>query len=117
MPRDNENDRAVAGAVAARQQAPGWVDSASWLSDDLLLAIGWLSPEVERAPEGLLVLGDQSIPVDLRWLAYSRPDVSSTDDQVGRIFTLRFRCPEDARKPLGSLEVPFDGRPRRLGTA
>src|SRR4051794_6824269 len=87
---------------------PGCVDFASWLSDDLLLIIGWFHAKEDSPVEASLVLGTQSIPLEVRYTLYQRPDIPGANLRTGKILTARLDTPGQGLAALGSLVIRTD---------
>jgi GT2 family glycosyltransferase len=100
---------------AADPVVSGWVDYASWLSDDSLLIVGWFHGDAEDPPQASLVLGDRAIPLDTCCISYPRPIISDGDPRAGKLLTVHFRSREDARGPLGSMVIRTNATPFALG--
>jgi GT2 family glycosyltransferase len=83
----------------------GWVNYVSWLSDDVLLIVGWFHAEGGYPPEVSLILGDLSLSLESRCLSYPRPDLPGVDPRAGKVLTARVLRSEKAREPLGSVVV------------
>jgi GT2 family glycosyltransferase len=84
---------------------PGCVDYASWLSDDLLLISGWFQAREELPVEAYLVLDGLSIPIEVRYTSYHRPDIPGADLQIGKILTACLSRPRLGLEALGRLVV------------
>jgi GT2 family glycosyltransferase len=106
-------------ADAGETVVSGWVDHASWLSDDILLLVGWFRAEEDRPPKVHLVLDDQledhAAPLESRCLSYPRPGFADAEHRAGKVITARLLRPEDARRPLGSVVIEQDGTTFALG--
>jgi len=85
--------------------AKGTVDHASWLSDDVLLIVGWFPAEDVHTSEAFLVSGDQCYSVDVRYLPYPRLDIPGAGPRAGKLLTAHFSNPESLSGPLGNLVV------------
>ena len=99
----------------AEPAVAGWVNYASWLSDDILLIVGWFHAEEGRSLKASLILDDCLAPLEARCMSDRRPDLSDTDPRAGKIITARFIRPERARKPLGNLMIHTDSTSFALG--
>ena len=106
-------------ADAAEPVLSGWVDHASWLSDDILLLLCWFHAEENRPPKVHLTLDDQldnhAAPLESRCLSYPRPGFTDAEHRAGKVITARFLRPADARRPLGSVVIEQDGTTFALG--
>ncbi len=91
--------------LTAEPAVSGWMNYASWLSDDILLMIGWFHAEEERSPKVSLVLNEHPVPLEARYISYPRPDLTDADPRAGKVVTARFLRSEDAREPLGSVMI------------
>jgi GT2 family glycosyltransferase len=95
------------------------VDCASWLSDDILILVGWFHAKENCPPKVHLILDDQvdnhAAPLESRCLSYPRLGFADADSRVGKVITARFLCSEDARRPLGSVVIQQDAKPFALG--
>jgi GT2 family glycosyltransferase len=87
---------------------PGCVDYASWLSDDLLLVSGWFHAREDLPVEASLVLDELSIPLEVRYTSYHRPDIPGADLRTGKILTARLDTPKQALESLGCLVIRSD---------
>jgi GT2 family glycosyltransferase len=107
--------------VASRAQTDsepmvsGWVDCASWLSDDVLLIIGWFHTEEDGSPNVSLILDKKPLPLEIQCFSYPRPDLFDADPRVGKVIVARFLRPEDAHEPLGSVMIETDSAAFALG--
>jgi GT2 family glycosyltransferase len=111
------------------QQAPGEepptcdrVEYSTWLCEDTLLAVGCFAVDEAEPPDAVLVVGDRETPVDVRWLAFSRPGTCDATSQGRGLVLVRFpyglRTLERGaslhiRTPTGSLKL---GAPELLAT-
>jgi GT2 family glycosyltransferase len=107
--------RSVAGPVVAEPAVAGWVNYASWLSDDILLIVGWFHIEEKDPPTMSLVLDDRHVPLEAQCISYPRPDLPDKDPRAGKLITARFLHPEEAREPLGSLVIHMESTTFALG--
>jgi GT2 family glycosyltransferase len=124
MQFDNEKNRLVGNSSdpevsylqsVAESTVAGWVNYASWLSDDILLMVGWFHAEDWRCIKVSLILDDRPISLEARCMSYPRPDLPDTDPCAGKIVTARFLRPDEARKPLGNLMIHADNTTFALG--
>jgi O-antigen biosynthesis protein len=83
----------------------GWVNFASWLSDDLILIVGWFPMEGEAPPGISLVSNTRSISLETRCMSYRRPDLPDADPHLGKVITAKYLHGQDARAPLGTTMV------------
>jgi GT2 family glycosyltransferase len=86
-------------------ELPGYIDYAAWLSPDVLLMIGWFDMEPAAALEATLVFDETVTALEVIFTSYYRPDILGRSDRIGKILIARFRSPEHARRPLGSLII------------
>jgi GT2 family glycosyltransferase len=97
----------------------GWVDCASWLSDDILLLVGWFRAKEDSPAKVRLTLEDRiddhAAPLESRCFSYPRAGFADTDSRAGKVITARFLRPEDVRRPLGSVVIQQDTTPFALG--
>ena len=63
----------------------GAVDYATWLSDDLLLMVGWFHEEEGYPLKAYLLIGDERVTLNARCVSYPRPDLSETDPRLGKV--------------------------------
>src|SRR3712207_1126004 len=113
--REMPHVRSVAGSAMSGPTVEGWGNYASWLSDDILLIVGWFHAEGERSPKTSLILNGDPVPLEARCLSYPRPDLPDGDPRAGKVITVRFLRPDDARGSLGSLMVNTDSATFALG--
>jgi GT2 family glycosyltransferase len=95
----------VAESTVPEPAVAGWVNYASWLSDDILLIVGWFHAQEKGPLRVSLNLNDRPVPLEARCMSYSRPDLPDADPHAGKVITARFLRPEEAREPLGSLVI------------
>jgi len=91
--------------VVAEPVVSGRIEYVTWLSDDILLMVGWFHAEEDLSLEASLLLGKRAVPLEVRCISYARPDILADDPRAGKVLTTRFLSPEDAREPLGSLVI------------
>jgi GT2 family glycosyltransferase len=91
------------------------VNYASWLSDDLILIVGWFPTEEETPPTISLLSDTQSISLETRCMSYRRPDLPDADPHLGKVVTARFLDRGDARGPLGTTMVRTGATTLALG--
>ncbi len=92
-------------AVRAEPVVSGRLEYVTWLSDDILLMVGWFHAEDDLPLQAALLLGDRAIPLEIRCISYARPDISDGGPRAGKVFTARFFSREDARGMLGSMVI------------
>jgi len=101
--------RTTAEVAQVKPVVSGWVDCASWLSDDILLLVGWFHARESYPLKVHLLLDDQvdshAAPLESRCLSYPMPGFADADSRVGKVITARFLRSEDARRPLGSVVI------------
>lgn len=106
-------------AAEAEPVVSGWVDCASWLSDDILLLVGWFQAKENSPPKVHLILDDHvddhAAPLVSRCLSYPRPGFADADSRPGKVITARFLRAEDARRPLGSVVIQQEATTFALG--
>jgi GT2 family glycosyltransferase len=102
-------------APVVESPVSGWVNYASWLSDDLILIVGWFPMEGECSPSISLVSDARSISLETRCMSYHRPDLPDTAPGLGKVVTARFLDREDARGPLGTTMVCMGDTTLALG--
>jgi GT2 family glycosyltransferase len=116
---DEETSWARPTEEVAEPAVSGWVDYASWLSDDVLLLVGWFHAEENCLPKVHLILDDRvddhAAPLETRCLAYPRPGSTDVRSRAGKVITARFLNPEDARRPLGSVVIEQEATTFALG--
>jgi GT2 family glycosyltransferase len=95
--------------AVAEPAVSGWVEYVGWLSDDILLIIGWFHADEDLPLQASLLLGDRAVPLEVRWISYARPDMSHGGSRAGKVLTARFLSPKDARRPLGSMVICSGG--------
>ena len=104
---------------AAETVVSGWVDYASWLSDDILLLVELVHAEEKCQPKVHLILDDRvddhAAPLESRCLSYPRPGSANVDSRAGKVIIARFLNPEDARRPLGSVVIQQDATTFAVG--
>jgi GT2 family glycosyltransferase len=83
----------------------GWVNYASWLSDDLIVIVGWFPTVEETSPTISLVSDTRTLSLETRCMSYRRADLPDTTSHVGKVVTARFLRKEDACGPLGTTWV------------
>jgi GT2 family glycosyltransferase len=93
----------------------GWANYASWLSDDLILIVGWFPLEGEAPPNISLLSDARSTSLETRCMSYRRPDLPDADPHLGKVITARFLHREDTRGPLGTVIVGMDATTLALG--
>jgi GT2 family glycosyltransferase len=93
----------------------GWVNYASWLSDDLILFVGWFPMEGETTPSISLLSDARSTSLETRCMSYRRPDLPDADPHLGKVVTARFLHQEDTRGPLGTTMVRMGATALALG--
>jgi GT2 family glycosyltransferase len=113
--REMPHVRSVAGSAMSGPTVAGWVNYASWLSEDILLIVGWFHAEGELSPKTSLILNGDTVSLEARCISYPRPDLPDGDPRAGKVITVRFLRPEDARGSLGSLMVNTDRATFALG--
>jgi GT2 family glycosyltransferase len=101
--------------IAEGNPAPAGLDHASWLADDLLVLVGWFDLDDDRLPEASLVVGDRSLPLDLRCISYARPDDPRVGHRSGKVILARLSCAKNTRGPLGRLMIRTGARTFSLG--
>jgi GT2 family glycosyltransferase len=98
------NTQVAAGLQLEEPSISGWIDHASWLSDDVLLLVGWFHADADPL-QASLVLDGEAMALETRCISYSRHDLTEADSFAGKVLTVRFPEPEKARGPLGSVVV------------
>jgi GT2 family glycosyltransferase len=93
----------------------GWVNYATWLSDDILLMVGWFHAKEKRVQKVSLRVDDHTVPLDARCVSYPRPDLKDAGHNVGKVLTARFLGSANAREPLGNLVVETETTTFALG--
>jgi len=83
----------------------GWISYASWLSDDILLMVGWFHTEEEAPPRVYFFSDNQPIALEARCITYSRLDLPEPHSRAGKVLTVRFPDSGSIPDPLGSLIV------------
>lgn len=103
-------------AVRAEPPVTGAVDSLAWLSNDLLLVLGWF-PLAEWTPlEAALRPGDEAVPLEVpHYVCFPRADVPGADPFAGKLLAVRFARAEEARGLLGRLTIRTPSRTFALG--
>jgi GT2 family glycosyltransferase len=99
---------------AEAPKVSGWIEHASWLSDDVLLVVGWF----HAAPDGIRLYvstGDDTLALDTRCMAYFRHDLAEADPLAGKVLTVRFPDPVKADVRLGTVVVQTPDTPLLLG--
>lgn len=104
----------------------GFIDYVTWLSDDILLMVGWFHVPAGQPIEACLVQQDKVVPLEVRCISYPLPQIpgdTSGDPSAGKALTVRFFRPEDTQKGnLGRLVISteastFSPRPFDLPAA
>ena len=87
----------------------GWIDYVSWLSDDILLIVGWFHVTPGQTIEACLVQDDEVVPLEVRCISYPLPKIpgdTTGDPCAGKVLTARFLRPGDTHKEnLGRLVI------------
>lgn len=87
----------------------GWIDYVSWLSDDILLMVGWFHAPAGQPIEACLVQHDKVVPLEVRCISYPLPKIpgdTTGDPSAGKVLTVRFLRPGDTQKEnLGRLVI------------
>jgi GT2 family glycosyltransferase len=94
----------AAGLQLEEPTISGWIDHASWLSDDVLVLVGWFHADADPL-QASLVLDGEAMALETRCISYARHDLTEADPFAGKVLTVRFPEPEKARGPLGSVVV------------
>ena len=102
--------------VVEEPEVVGGVDYASWLSDDILLIVGWFHAEDKDPLEASLVLGDRSVPLEVQCISYPKPDVLNTGPRAGKVITARLPSVGKASEPLGTLVIRTGATTLELGS-
>ena len=92
----------------------GYIESAAWLADDTLLAVGWCLAPAESLLGWTESAGQKTI-VELRALGISRADLPDRPHAVGKVMILRFPALAKARTLSGTLAI--DGPAGRFTTS
>jgi GT2 family glycosyltransferase len=112
--RDLTPNKPLETAPVDELPVSGWVNYASWLSDDLILIVGWFPTEEETPPTISLLSETRSISLETRCMSHRRPDLPDAP-HVGKVVTARFLRQEDARDPLGTTIVHMGAKTLTLG--
>src|SRR5205823_8733462 len=99
------NDAALAKSLRWREQTEvsGYIDRAAWLSDDLLLLIGWFHAEPAEPLEACLIVDGQARPLEVRYTSYAKPNTPIADETAGKLLTVRLLNPAQSSGDLGRL--------------
>src|SRR5437016_13988855 len=99
----------------------GWIDYVSWLSDDILLIVGWFHVPAEQTIEACLVQDDEVVPLEVRCISYPLPKIpgdTTGDTCPGKVLTARFLRPSDTHREnlvrLGISTGTSNFRPRSI---
>jgi GT2 family glycosyltransferase len=84
---------------------PGYVEYAAWLSDDLLVMVGWFPAAADASLTAALALDGLIVPLDIQWVAYPRRDILGADPTNGKVLVVRLRSPRPTGGQLGVLLI------------
>jgi GT2 family glycosyltransferase len=104
--RSTNNGKPPSLTAPVEPVVSGWVDSASWLSDDVLLILGRIGMDEMAFLEGVLILDERSVPLEIRCLSYPGLDLPGDQPHAGKVFTACFPHSVNGRRgSLGRLVI------------
>jgi O-antigen biosynthesis protein len=82
--------RSTPSPTSPLPRTPGWIDNAAWLSEDILLAIGWCLARDTDTIRASCNGGDGPVSLDASWTSYGRADFADPGYPAGKVMTIRF---------------------------
>src|SRR5881227_4437041 len=106
------NDAALATSLRwrEREEVSGYIDRAAWLSDDLLLLLGWFHAEPAQPLEACFIVDGEARPLEVRYTSYARPNTAIADETAGKLLTVRLLHPAQTSDELGRLVLKSGAR-------
>jgi O-antigen biosynthesis protein len=103
------NTTRLANDLMVIEKSTGFVDFATWLSEDILLLTGWLHVPPGANIQASLMAGDQVLQLDIRYCSYHRSDILNIDEPVGKILLVHLPIPGSPLKSPGPLVLSVNG--------
>lgn len=92
----------------------GWIDYAAWLSEDVVILVGWFDAPEDGAPELHRVLDGGTEALDANVFSFPRDDTPLDAPRAGKVVTARLPRPSRRDARLGRLMIGGE-RPGPLG--
>ncbi|MDQ3919447.1 MAG: glycosyltransferase [Acidobacteriota bacterium] len=91
--------KALRRAPSTEAAVPGYIDRAAWLSDDMLLLLGWFHVEPGQTVEACLVSGGECVPLEVRHASYPKAGTPLAAESAGKMLTARLLQPAPGEGP------------------
>ena len=111
-PGDQEQSQQIAGEEPPTCDR---VEYSTWLCDDTLLAVGCFPVAEADPPDAVFVVGKQETPVEVRWLAFSRPGSCDAASEGRGLMLVRFAYGLQTLERGSSLHIRTSTGTLRLG--
>lgn len=118
--QDRKSESTTGAQLSGERSGPGTaaeagcVDSASWLSEDLLLLVGEFRVPAAGPVEAALVRGKECVAVELRHLEYRKPNKLDPEAEPGQILLAKLPQRERPSGSLGQMVIGTNGHKAAL---